>query len=97
MASSNNPATQIVDPCAEIGPNQRWAFVWFVAILIIGTVATVKFAGMDKWMWEHNADWMDWDKYKENRVAHTTIPSERNDRGSEGDYASAATDPTPTK
>lgn len=95
MASTTEASTTVQDPCAEFGPNQRWALVWFLAIVFGGIVLVTQFARMDSWMWENNADFMDWKAYKENRIAHTTIPSERTDHRSAGDYSTAAGDLAP--
>ena len=79
----------VVDPCAEFGPAQRSAVVWFVVILIGGALLTAKLAGVDTWMYENNAEVLDYQKYRENRAAFTGLASERSDARSHGDLGSA--------
>lgn len=79
----------VEDPCAEFGPAQRAALVWFAAVIVIGMALTYKLAGIDRWMFVHNAETLDYHAYKENRRAATTIASEQLDERQAGDYVSA--------
>ena len=88
MADEKN--TEIQDPCAEFGPRQRAALTWFVAVLVLGSLAVTYLAGIDRWMYDNNAEMLDWTKYKENRQAFSSVASERSDPRSRGDYSSNA-------
>ena len=63
------------DPCAAVGPEQRWALVWFVSAIIIGIVATSQFMKIDTWMYNNDAEVLDMKAYKENRQAQASVAS----------------------
>ncbi|MBL7662044.1 hypothetical protein JNK13_04745 [bacterium] len=69
----------IEDPCGEFGPTQRWALVWFVAVLAIGSFATYTFSQTDRWMYDNNAEFLDYQAYRENRNAIYSLAAERVD------------------
>ncbi len=79
----------VIDPCGEFGPAQRSAVVWFVVTLIGGVLLTARLSGIDAWMYATNAQVLDFEKYKENRAAFTSLASERSDPRSRGDIGSA--------
>ena len=88
---ANTSEEQQENPCGDFGPTQQFAFVWFVVVIAIGCVATWGFSVLDRFMWENDAEFvLDYDEYTENRVAVTSIPSERVDPRAHGDLATAA-------
>ncbi len=84
------------DPCGAWGKDQRWALVWFVSVIIFGAVLTCTLSRIDSWMY-HNDDLVDIagvklldnDKYRDNRKASFSIPSERSDMRARGSYTRA--------
>ncbi len=62
------------DPCGDFGPDQKWAVVWLVLVLILGTFGVYKASRLDEWMYTHNAQFLDYDKYEENRKSASSIP-----------------------
>lgn len=68
-----------IDPCGEVGPVQRWAFVWFFVMVLCGGMLTYRLATIDRWMYDNNGERLDYDAYRENRSATTSIGSERID------------------
>ncbi len=87
MAGDTGVQITGTDPCADFGPTQRWALFWFVAVLLGGVTIVYKFASIDRWMYDNNAEFLDMKQYKENRVAQTSIPSESIDPRSQGDLS----------
>ena len=87
MADNSNKYE--VDPCGDFGPTQRWALVWFCAVLIGGSLFTYKLASTDRWMYDNNAQYLEMDSYKENRTAATTIIRDAGDSRAQGSYGVA--------
>jgi len=83
--------TSATDPCADIGPEQRKAFIWFVAVIIIGVALSFQLASIDRWMYDNNGELFDLAKIRENRRAGTSLPSERLDERLNGNYSEAVT------
>ena len=67
------------DPCADYGPNQRSAVVWFFAVISIGVVLGVSLATYDRGNYDAKGYIMRFDDHKENRLSATSLPSERQD------------------
>ena len=82
-------AVEIADPCADFGPAQRTAVVWFIVMVLGGALLTARLAGIDAWMFVNNAEVLDYEKYRENRAAFSGLASERSDPRSRGDLSSA--------
>ena len=68
------------DQCGEFGATQRWAFVWFFAILLIGSSLVFGLSRIDRMNYDTKGVYLDYDKYRENRNAIVSIPSERVDK-----------------
>ncbi len=67
------------DPCGEFGPDQRWAVAWFVSVIIIGTAATYGLSRVDRFNYDTKGIFIDNEKYRQNRLATTSIGSETRD------------------
>ena len=70
---------ELNNPCKEFGPVQRLALVWFLGAVIVGVGLVYKFAQTDRWMYDHNAQVLDFNAYRENRQAQAGIASEQID------------------
>ena len=81
---------EVVDPCATMGRDQRWALVWFAIVVLGGAYLTYFLAGIDSGMWNTNAQYIEMGPYRQNRYAATAIGSEDNDPRAFGGYSSAA-------
>lgn len=79
------------DPCGEFGPTQRWALVWFIGVLLGGSALVAVLASIDNRMYTSGAEFIDWNRYRQNRTASTTIGAERIDPRTVGDIATART------
>lgn len=64
------------DPCGEIGPVQRWAFVWFFSVIAIGLTLAYVLCGIDRRLYATNAGFLDYVSYRDNRRAATSIASD---------------------
>jgi hypothetical protein len=71
--------TQQMDPCAQFGPVQKRALVWFVVIILIGSALVCKLARVDRWMYDNNGEFLNYKAYKDNRTAATSVASEPSD------------------
>ena len=89
MSHTSEQQGTVVDPCAEFGPDQRWAVVWFVLILIGGVTFVRVLSHIDEWMYAHNAEFLDYDAYADNRFSHTSIRSAPMDPRARGDLQTA--------
>ena len=74
------------DPLAKYGSNQRYALVWFFGILIIGGGLTYVLSNIDEHLYKTDGQVLNYDKYKENREALSSIKSETQDLRADGDY-----------
>lgn len=77
------------DPCAEFGPTQRWAVVWFFSVIALGLFMTYRLSNLDRWMYDNNAETFNTESIRENRLAFTSVRSEQSDPRQQGDYFSA--------
>ena len=76
---ASNTAVNSEDPCGEFGPVQRWALVWFVLAIAVGITMTIVLSRVDRFNYDTKGVYLDYNKYRENRLSTTTIGSERND------------------
>ena len=67
------------DPCGAFGPDQKRAMIWFFAVLIGGICLVFKLSNIDKWMYTTGGDLLNYTDYRENRLAATSIGSEKID------------------
>ena len=86
--SAENKETKGVDPCA-VGPEQRYAWVWFTVVLIFSVWLCFRLAITDRWMYDNDAETLDFGKFRENRMASTQLATEHLDERASGDYTSA--------
>ena len=86
MAASSNE--QVVDPCGEFGPTQKWAVVWFFSVIIIGATAVYHLSKVDRMMYDTNAEFFDYGAYRENRKAQSSLRGDSFDPRSHGDLNS---------
>lgn len=76
------------DPCGEFGPTQKWAVVWFLSILVIGSIAVWQFSKIDRRMYDSNAEFFDYGAYRENRLSQASLRGDSVDPRSHGDSVS---------
>ena len=76
---------KIEDPCADFTPVQRNAYIWFFCALLLGGILTFKFSKIDRWMYDHNAEFINVTAHKEIRHASASLQSERIDPRQGGD------------
>lgn len=62
------------DPCGDFGPDQKWAVVWLVLVLILGSFGVYQASNLDEWMYQNNAQVLDYEKYDENRSSASNLP-----------------------
>ncbi len=67
------------DPCASFGARERWAAVWFVSVVLVGSVLTYSLAKIDRFNYDTKGVYLDNAQYRENRLATTSIGSEKLD------------------
>lgn len=91
MSDSQVNAAELKDPCAEFGPAQRNAILWFLFIIIGFGIVVSQLARLDSWMYVNDAETLDYDKYRENRTAQSTVPSEGMDIRANGTFPSSST------
>ena len=72
-------ALEEVDHCAGFGANQRWALVWFLGSLVVGGSMVFVLSQVDRFNYDTKGVFFDYDQYRENRKAITSIPSEEID------------------
>jgi hypothetical protein len=77
------------DPCGASGPTQRWAYVWFLGVLLVGIPLTLQLASIDRWMYDNNGEVLDYQAYRENRTAQTNLRSESIDDRQNGELSAA--------
>ncbi|MFN8388660.1 MAG: hypothetical protein U0136_00045 [Bdellovibrionota bacterium] len=77
------------DPCGSYGPTQRWAIVWFFAVILIGISAAFTFKNTDSYMYATGAENFDYKTYRETRLAQTSQVNDNVDERAQGDYATA--------
>ena len=81
---SDSQTNSVEDPCADFGPVQRNALIWFVFVVIGGGILVSQLARIDSWMFANNAENLDYGKYRENRVAQYSLGSDAVDPRSRG-------------
>ena len=79
----------IEDPCAEFGPTQKWAVVWFLSVLVITALLVCKLSEIDRKMYDTNAECLDYDQYRANRASSFGLKSEAVDPRQRGSYSEA--------
>lgn len=77
------------DPCGSSGPDQRWAYIWFVGVLLIAIPLTLQLASIDRWMYDNNGEMLNYKSYRENRTAQTSLKSESIDIRQDGELTAA--------
>ncbi len=87
MTPSDNSSK--ADPCGSFGPVQKKAVLWSVCAIIAGTIFCARFMGLDRWMYDNDADILDYTAYDENRTAQTELGSERLDSRQAGGLSDA--------
>ena len=87
---SDSQTNSVEDPCAEFGPVQRNAIIWFVFVVIGGGILVSQLARIDSWMFENNAETLDYGKYRENRVSQYSMGSDDVDPRSQGAMPSSS-------
>ena len=92
--SEQAPVESSADPCAEFGPAQKAALVWFIAVILLGIPLVVTLCGIDTKMYAAKGRFLDFETYKENRMAFTSIGSENFDERAQGGYSVAAAEVT---
>ncbi len=65
--------TNTEDPCAIDNPASRWAFVWFFCVIIGGGFFVYKLYQADTWMYVNNGQFLNYDDYRSNRSAQTSV------------------------
>ena len=79
MSSISSHAHDHADPLAVEGPYLKKAYVWFVVVAVIASVMTWKFSQIDRRFYDSEGKYLDYNEYRENRTAATSLPSERID------------------
>ncbi len=79
----------ITDPCNDGSPENFWAHIWFIAIVVIGCGVVYQLSHIDRWMYDNNGEFLDYDAYRDNRHATTSLGSERIDPRAQGDFVTA--------
>lgn len=71
------------------GATQSWAVVWFFGAIIVGSGLTFLLSNIDHYLYNTNAEVLDYEKYRNNRSAFTSVPKEAQDPRALGDLRSA--------
>jgi hypothetical protein len=66
------------DSSGDLGAD-KFALVWFGSALVLGVLVTILLARIDRQMYDTNAEVLDYQAYKENRRAASSIASESSD------------------
>ena len=80
----------VQDPCGDVGPTQRWAIVWFFAVLLFGLGLVFTLRNTDHYNYMTNGEFFDYNAYGENRFTSAKMHGDSPDERSQGDYATAA-------
>ncbi len=67
------------DPCAALGRERFFAWIWFISVLIISAVLAFQFARIDRFMYDTNAETFDLRATRETRYASTSLPGDNLD------------------
>lgn len=81
--------TTQLDPCKEFGPSQKKALIWFFAVIIIGAALTWRLSKVDRWMYDNNGEYLNYEAYRDNRNAATSVAMEPGDPRKYGDITTA--------
>ena len=87
---SEHNAHEVEDACAEFGPVQYRALVWFFSVILIGMGLTYTLRMTDLHNYMTNGEYFDNDAYRENRLSSTSVASEPMDERAHGDLPTAA-------
>ena len=82
--------SDVKDPCADFGPIQMRAIVWFFCVILFGGFLTYKLSSIDRWMYDNDGETFDRLAHQENRRALFGISSEHLDPRQNGSYVAAA-------
>jgi len=88
-ANHNSEDHSTVDHCADFGPVQKRALLWFMCAIIAGGLLTYKLCSIDGNMYETGGDTLDYVAYRENRVGSRSIGSEQIDPRMHSSYTTA--------
>lgn len=80
---------EIIDGCAGWGAKENWAVVWFLAVLVIGSALTIVLSEIDRRFYYSSGEYLDMQKYYDNRKTQTSIPLDINDSRSSGTLSAA--------
>ena len=89
LMSGSGHSENLKDPCGDFGPDQRYAVVWFFAVIIIGLAAVFTFRNTDAYNYATNGEFYDYAKFRANRVSQTHIASDGVDERSNGNLSHA--------
>ncbi len=90
MADTSHGHDSLVkDPCAEFGPTQIRALIWFFGAVLLGGTLVTNFARIDAWMYSNNAEFFNYTAYRENRKSATSLASDSVDERAHGGLADA--------
>lgn len=85
MADTTHGHESLVkDPCAEFGPVQIKALLWFFGAVLLGGTLVANFARIDAWMWDTNAEFFNYNAYRENRKSATSLAGDSIDERAHG-------------
>lgn len=79
----------VKDPCAEFGPTQIKALLWFFGAVLVGGTLVANFARIDQWMYDTNAEFYNYTSYRENRKSSTSLASDSIDERAHGSLVDA--------
>jgi hypothetical protein len=95
---SHNNSTHMLEgnETAKWGKDQNWAVIWFLLVLVLGTIFVSFLTKIDSWMYHNEGrvevlgvKLFDDEKYAANRKAGFSIPSERSDDRARGSLSHA--------
>ncbi len=87
--ASHEAEGMVKDPCAEFGPVQIKALLWFFGAVLLGGTLVVNFAKIDAWMWDTNAEFFNYSAYRENRKSATSLAGDSIDERAHGGMTDA--------
>jgi len=71
------------DPLGEFGPNQKSAVVWFFSVVAIGLAMVYILSGIDRTMYDTDAEFIDYSQYNSNRIASHMLATDTLDERQE--------------
>lgn len=90
--SGEHATSEHYDPCGEFGPTQRWATIWFFAVIAIAVGAIYTLRNTDYYNYRTNGEFFNYDSYRQNRFGQNGIRSDSLDARADGRYGRAAAD-----